>query len=72
MIWAWRDGSVADGDEEWDRLMRAAAEDRAEDYWRDRDVRRVLPVNPPEAWRTPLCGVGPPSLGHQSFVVDRC
>ena len=34
---------MADGDEEWDRLMRAAAEDRAEDYWRDRDVRRVLP-----------------------------
>jgi hypothetical protein len=27
-------------------------------------------VNPPEAWRTPLCGFGPPGLGHESFVVD--
>jgi hypothetical protein len=28
-------------------------------------------VNPPEAWRTRLCGLGPPGLGHKSFVVDR-
>jgi integrase/recombinase XerC len=29
-------------------------------------------VNPPKVWRTRLCGFGPPSLGHPSFVLDRC
>jgi DNA-binding GntR family transcriptional regulator len=30
-----------------------------------------LGVNPPKVWRTRLCGFGPPSLGHPSFVLDR-
>jgi len=31
---------------------------------------QVTCVNPPEAWRTPLCGFGPPGLGHESLVLD--
>jgi hypothetical protein len=27
-------------------------------------------VNPPEAWRTRLCGFGPPGLCRELFVVD--
>ena len=27
-------------------------------------------VNPPESWRTPLCGLGPAGLSHEAFVVD--
>jgi hypothetical protein len=49
-------------------LAEADPADKAEVY---RQLGLRLTVNPPESWRTPLCGFGPPGLGHESLVVDR-